>query len=411
VYSGSVVLDACTVPPRLTAYYTSNRASDGGMQRQTQECSISADGGRTFAPPARSPLIDAGLANFRDPFVRLGPDDILSMLVARPADWNATPADAPSCVDVYRPDADGHWLHRATIGPWDPAQVLWEVPWVVDLKRDDGQVCSVLVISIVDRRGGAVRCSVRYWVGTFDGCAFTPEPGGEGLALDHGPDYYAPIPATPVDEDAALTIAWVGNWAYSRQLRAAKWAGGPMSLPQRMTLHRTAKGTRLRRTPVALDSVRGAATRSRCIVSSERRRVAEIAPPCDVTVRLDLGSAESVTLHLFDSSLRVTLDEAGRRVTFTRAPCALAPEAFAGSWSASREPASPELELRLLIDTCTVEAFADDGQVVFTLLLFPESRVASLLASAAGGEAIVAAACRALVDHAGQCGAASNQIA
>ena len=47
-------------------------------------------------------LIDEKLANFRDPFVWRRPDGHFSMLVANPADWNATSDSGASMIAQYR---------------------------------------------------------------------------------------------------------------------------------------------------------------------------------------------------------------------------------------------------------------------------------------------------------------------
>jgi sucrose-6-phosphate hydrolase SacC (GH32 family) len=220
-YSGSVLGDGA----RLRAWLTLHDGAPEAAPRQRQIAADSDDAGRTWRW-AEADDLPRG-ANVRDPFVwRDG--DALAALVAHPCDWGAV--DGRSHLTLHRM-REGRFVQRGRIGQWSPPLVMWEVPALIDL----GQT-QMLIVSLVDRRGGGASCSVRYWPGTLREDGFDPAPGtpGEGWPLDLGPDHYAAIPAA----GAPVTIAWASNWAEARQRATADGGqGGVLTMPRRHRLH------------------------------------------------------------------------------------------------------------------------------------------------------------------------------
>jgi sucrose-6-phosphate hydrolase SacC (GH32 family) len=220
-YSGSVLGDG----GRLRAWLTLHDDAPAAAPRQRQIAADSEDAGRTWRWTEADDL--PGGANVRDPFVwRDG--DALAALVAHPCDWNG--ADGRSHLTLHRM-REGCFVETGRIGPWSPPRVMWEVPVLIDL----GQT-QVLIVSLVDRRGGGAACSVRYWPGALRDGGFDPAPGtpGEGWPLDLGPDHYAAIPASGLP----VTIAWASNWAQARARATADGGhGGVLTMPRRHRLH------------------------------------------------------------------------------------------------------------------------------------------------------------------------------
>ena len=112
---------------------------------------------------------------------------------------------------------------------------MWEVPLLL---RVDGR--DVLVVSTVDRRGDGADCAVRAWIGTLAPDGFVPDERAdvEGQLLDHGPDFYAAIAS--VDADWPLPhpcfVGWLSSWATARAMQWPGFAGGPISVPRRLSL-------------------------------------------------------------------------------------------------------------------------------------------------------------------------------
>lgn len=221
-YSGSLVSD------RL--FFTDHdRARNWQRQRQAV---LAPDVGSawplpgSFGPEGR---------NVRDPFVWRTAQG-WRMLVALPCDWTDWRTDLPSTLQLWGSSDLERWNRLATIGPWSPAGVLWEVPAVIDFGNRQA-----LMLSLVDRRGEATRCEVRYWIGRMDESGFARDPitPEEGRLLDHGPDLYAAIPNVPEDwphPDRVVT-AWASSWRTARGWAAPEArGGGPIAMPRRVTL-------------------------------------------------------------------------------------------------------------------------------------------------------------------------------
>jgi sucrose-6-phosphate hydrolase SacC (GH32 family) len=414
-YSGCV-LPAAAGPEACVAVFTRHLEAADGRRNEAQHVAGSADG-RRFEVQAR-PLLDEGLADFRDPFV-FGHRGAWRMLLARPAPWQERRGAPPSRLSFHGADATGdgrvpaHWIHLGDFGPAASGRELWEVPWLVELECIDGRRRAVLGLSVVDRRDDAARCSTRYWVGAFDGAQFEPERGHEGRPLDHGPDFYAAVPvdlpdpsvAAPAPPRAFKLLAWMSSWHYARRLGGDGWAGGPLALPRLVELASDRGGVFLRQSPLPLLRARQAgavATGSlqldagaRLDAGASATATASIPLPglaCDLSLVLELQpGAQRLCLALHGGTLRLWLEQAGAVLRLERDAAPGVPGS-GGAWSVRRREPSPRLALRAVIDSCSVEVFADDGATCFTALAFRPAADAAgaapmLLATIVGGSA------------------------
>ena len=368
VYSGSVLVEP------LRAFYTMHHAPPGAPARQTQHQAQSDDGGRTFTSDDAACLLDEGLADFRDPFVWRRPQGDYSMLVAKPVPWNAGVEAGKSVVAVYRSSDTLQWTACGEIGPYDGAQVVWEVPWIAELQAADGSTHALFAVSVVDRSGGGVRCATRYWLGKFDGARFSPHPDQPGLPLDSGPDYYAAIASTPIAASRLLTIAWASSWAYARELSVAPWAGGPLSLPRDVAIVSSGGAWRLQQQPATgLNALSDPPAPSVLYAVGAAPLQLSAAPPAPyiMDIEWDLGLAAGATLEMAGGALRLLIEGGGSAFALERPHDTRLPTAFAGRWQAARHTASTIARLRIIVDSCVLEVFADDGSITFCALMFP----------------------------------------
>lgn len=219
-YSGSVVITASG----LEAFYT---VHINGNEHQTR-CA-SDDAGRTWRPlPLTMPASASG-ANVRDPSV-FGTEGDWWMLLARPCPWTGWETAPPSEIAILRSTDRVDWAETGTIGPCHAPGIMWEVPTLI---RDKGG--NLLLISCVDRRGGGADCAVFGWAGQLGPTGFVTEPDWpvEGRCIDQGPDFYATIIAAGAAPQPM--VAWLASWATARSLAWPNFAGGPITLPRRIT--------------------------------------------------------------------------------------------------------------------------------------------------------------------------------
>lgn len=305
-YSGSVTRSA-----PLEAFLTRQHTEPGGA-RQTQWRATAGEGltlqydGFELGPAGR---------NVRDPFVfRWDATGDWRMLLAEPCDWSDWRGAPPSRVSVWSSHDKTHWRRAGTIGPWDDAGVMWEVPLLIDC----GAV-HLLVLSIVDRRDDGSASTVRMVPGTFDGATFVAT--GAECPLDIGPDFYAACVNT-VDgwpSPERVLVGWASNWATAR---AMPWPGGihggPIALPRTLAWH----NSRLAVAPIA-------AARPQATWQGEWH-----------------GKALQLDIFGDDASLRVVITADGQL-------------------SASREASDPRLRWTCSepprLTSCTVTVFVDAG--------------------------------------------------
>lgn len=245
IFSGSAVVDRSGAggfgDDALVALYTASAAH--GPAHQSQALAWSTDRGRTWQQFEGNPVIDRGLADFRDPNVFWHePSQRWIMVVALSAEDRAV---------LFASHDLKEWDELSVIhGAGAPGRV-WECPLLIELpvEGSDESRWMFKVDVLHDGPGsGAI-----YQTGTFDGIRFHPD--GPALeprwqVADFGSDFYAAIAwHEPRDERGRPAwIGWMGNHAYQGQLPRQGWRGA-MSVPRRLSLVRSDNRYRLRQEP------------------------------------------------------------------------------------------------------------------------------------------------------------------
>lgn len=347
IYSGSAVVDRANSAgfgaDAIVAVYTGAR--EHPVKHQAQCLAWSGDGGKVWTKFAANPVLDRGLADFRDPnviwheatarwimVVVLSEED-RALLYASPnlRDWT-------QLSQIALPGVPGH---------------LWECPLLIELPVEGcAQTRWLFKVDVLSGAPGSGAC---YVAGTFDGERFAPD--GDWHLADLGSDFYAAI-AWHAPRDARgrpCWIGWMGNHGYQRKLPLQGWRGA-MSLPRRLSLRPGEGGMTL---------------------------VQEIEPSCAALfgpLRLllperggtDIPAAARLRLDAAgeDWSLAVT-GEAGRSIRLSASPGrltvirrdAVTPELDA-VYDAAFDPHSP---IDLWIDVGSIELLANGGALSLTL--------------------------------------------
>ena len=228
IFSGSAVIDHANTAgfgiEAMVAIYTS--AKDG-PQRQSQSIAWSNDHGRSWHKYAGNPVLDAGLADFRDPNVFWHAPSGRWIMVIALSDRNRAA--------VYGSADLKQWQHLSDISGDSAPGEVWECPLLIELPVEGGGRRWLFKVDVLR---GAPGSGALYRTGSFDGTRFLPDPQG-WLALDAGTDFYAAIAwHEPRDEQGRpLWIGWLGNHAYQGQLPLQGWRGA-MSVPRRLSLRK-----------------------------------------------------------------------------------------------------------------------------------------------------------------------------
>jgi fructan beta-fructosidase len=414
IFSGSAVVDTLNtsgfgvggVPPLVAVYTSAYSPASPLAGRQAQSLAYSTDDGATWTKYAGNPVLDRASADFRDPKVFWYDGEAGSY-------WVMAAVEAENREVVLYKSADlKSWEYLSTFGPANATGGVWECPDLFELPVDGdaGNTRWVLVVNLSP--GGIAGGSAgQYFLGTFDGVTFRSETTvTEGMQtddsrmpdygwLDWGRDYYAAVSFSNAPGGRRLMIGWMNNWQYAASTPSQGWRSA-MSLVREVRLE--TRAGRLVLVQAAVDPFEAAgtelfATGPEPLADGVRWLPAEASGDVlrfDAVFRpgsagkvglvLRAGEADGVqerTVLAYSSlSGELSLDRtgsgnAGFHADFPsveRVPVAL--------------DGSGLLRLRVFLDRCSVEVFAQDGLVTLTDLIFPteSSTAVGLLAEGDG---------------------------
>nr|WP_261792404.1 glycoside hydrolase family 32 protein [Arthrobacter sp. PM3] len=422
IYSGSVVFDPDNTSgfgtagtPPLVAIYTSAYTDASPLRgRQAQSLAYSLDRGQTWTKYAGNPVLDRASANFRDPkvFWYEGPSESY---------WVMAAVEATDCLVVLYRSADlKNWDYLSSFGPANATGGDWECPDLFPLAVDGDPADTRWVLVVNLNPGGLTGGSgAQYFVGTFDGVEFrSGTTVTEGLQrdssrmrdyawLDWGRDYYAAVSFNDAPGGRRIMIGWMNNWDYAAATPTGAWRGA-MSLARELTLTRRDSGVVLLQT--AIDPFDGP-DRGRISLAPRDLHPGTVdlllpepaaagagpaaapAPAPAVAARIDVdlepGTAARVGLLLRTGGTERTVlayDTATSRLSLDRRDSGAVAfhEGFASVEHVHVPLEDGILRLRVFLDACSVEVFAQDGRAVLTDLVFPAESSTGLALFAEG---------------------------
>jgi fructan beta-fructosidase len=411
IFSGSAVFDrhntsglGTAANPPLVAIYTSAYTEASPLAgRQAQSLAYSLDEGRTWTKYSGNPVLDRASSEFRDPKVFWYDGGAGSY-------WVMVAVEAVERRVVLYKSADlKSWEHLSSFGPANATGGVWECPDLFELPVDGDPADTKWVLIVNINPGGIAGGSAgQYFVGEFDGVEFRSESTvTEGFQqdsskmreygwLDWGRDYYAAVSFSGIAGGRRIMIGWMNNWDYARETPTGGWRSA-MSLPREVSLTRVNGRAVLRQEaidPVEGSGAAGSGVRSfrlepqslspgtlelPAAAAAVARIDAEFAPGAAGAVGLVLkaGGGER-TLLSYDTKegiLRLDRRESGD-VGFH--------DAFPSVEAVAVPLQDGRLRLRVYLDRCSVEVFAQDGLATITDLVFPSGPGTGLAVFAEG---------------------------
>lgn len=365
--------------------YTGHHEDDGV---QDQRLAYSHDGGETIEKYDGNPVIGSDVGAFRDPNVfRYEPDGEWRMVVSR---VESAP-DRPAGIEIYRSDNLREWQYLSTYALTHAMEATaWECPDLYELP-----------VAGTDERRWVLTVSADWdrevhHLGQFDGTEFT---AARRVPADHGFDFYAGLTWSNEPEGRRLLIGWLSNWAYAHDVPDPGWQG-VQSFPRRVTLVDEGDGPEIRQRPAReLEAIRGVT-----LATLDGETVAPGDDPLegtDVTGRaleieatLAPGDADIVGVDIRaseDEATKLRYDPHAGRLVFDRSESGRFFSADEHGITSASIPALDDgrLELRLVVDRCSVEAFINDGRAVVSNLVYPDWNSTAVSLVASGGEAEV----------------------
>jgi fructan beta-fructosidase len=398
VFTGSVVIDSdnasgfCVVKPCLVAVYTGHRTNPEA--RQTQNLAYSNDDGRTWTRYEKNPVIDLHMADFRDPSVDW--DDTMRawrMAVSLPKEHKVRFYSSP---DLKK------WTQLSDFGPAGDIDGDWECPDLLQIPAEKGneKIWALKVgLNPGAPQGGS---GEQYFLGDFDGKRFVHSNAAGGRPdvgprwTNYGKDDYCAISFNGLAADERpILMGWMNNWQYAAKLRTSPWRG-QMSIPRRLSFLHDDAGLSLRQEPVTaalrgpLETVllaqEGKSTGSKLDIPPRRA-------PFELHLKFERAEEKTFGVRLYSDDQHWT--EIGFDVIHgyfymnrTKSGNVTIPD-FPGKTVAPLALARP-YDLTLIVDRSSIEAFAQDGTIAMTDLIFPDSDENKIVLFSYSGKPITA---------------------
>jgi sucrose-6-phosphate hydrolase SacC (GH32 family) len=360
IFTGSVVVDRhntsgfCTgiADGCLVAIYT---AANLKADRQRQDIAFSRDAGRTWTKFSGNPVLDLNMADFRDPSVQWD---------AERKHWlMAVSLPKQRIVRFYTSSDLKAWTRLSEFGPAGDVDGDWECPDLLQIPSANGGPGTWALK--VGLNPGALQggSGEQYFLGNFDGTRFTTSPGTHGWT-NYGKDDYCAISFNDLPpHQKPILIGWMSNWQYAAKLPTSPWRG-QMSLPRRLSYVDDSIGPALQQEPVltagAFTAIPKAAVPApfqlKLVFPETQQQSAGVKLYSDETHYTEVGFDPAAKVFYIDrthSGENIAAEFPAR----TQAPLA------------SKRP----MDLTLIIDRSSVEAFAQNGTIAMTNLIFPVS--------------------------------------
>lgn len=394
IFSGSAIYDKDNTSdlgsrenPPLVAVFTYNQQFfeySGGASGQSQGLAYSLDKGLTWQKYAHNPILkNLNERDFRDPkIIWYAPQEkwVMSLAVNKK-------------ISFYSSKNLLQWQYESDFGEGVGAKGgIWECPDLIPLRiAGSGKKKYLLLVSL---NPGAVNrgSGTQYFVGDFDGKAFTLDPKFKAQLqhninrkespaewVDYGADNYAGVSWSNLPDQRTLSIGWLNNWDYGQMTPLQPWRGA-MTLPRELSLIETKDRYVLKSTPAReLQSLVKKTIKLDPLTVNGQYDVfaGQKADTFPQYVQLQLNSQApgriDIEIGAGKEKSRLTIDRNKMQILFDRDKSGLTnfSDKFVGVQRAPLRWQSDNIKLEFYVDKSSIEIFMNDGEVVFTNQIFP----------------------------------------
>lgn len=341
IFSGSCVVDKNNTAgfgkDAIIAFYTS------AAESQTQSMAYSTDGGRTFTKYDKNPVVTFNAPDFRDPkvFWYEGTNRWIMMLAVGQE------------MQIWSSANLKDWTKESSFGSeYGCHGGVWECPDMLKIGDKWVLICNI-------NPGGPFGGSAtQYFVGDFDGKKFTCESMPKVTKwLDYGKDHYATVSFSNAPDGRITVLAWMSNWQYANQVPTKQFRSAN-SIARDLGLFKDGEETYLSVTPSKeMLAVRGA-------------KIKKPTATCEIIV--DVKGTMELTLSNAKGE-QVVMNYDAQKQTFVMDRTKSGDSSFSDAFAATTVAPTHGImkQLRIFIDNCSIEAFASDGKMAMTNLVFP----------------------------------------
>ena len=391
-FSGSAVVDwqntsgfSTSEKPPLVAIYTAHYPN---QRKQAQYIAYSNDRGRTWTPYENNPVLDIGMADFRDPKVFwYAPEEKWVMVIALSLERK---------LHFYASRDLKKWDFLSSFGPAGNADGIWECPDLFELDIENEPDMSRWVLE-VDQGSEAIAggSGGQYFVGHFDGTTFTAEHS-DTRWVDYGKDFYAVVSWSdiPADDGRRIWLGWMNNWLYANDIPTYPWRSA-QSIPRTLTLRRIEDKLRLVQRPVEeLQTLRRDHSRIEDQVLTGTMDLGETfsGKSMELLVEFEIGESKEVGLRVHasnDEATTISFNTRRGNISVNRRESGSIDfhPTFSGHYNGPTLGNNRRIRLHIFVDWSSIEVFAEDGAIVFTNQIFPAVESDRLELYAKGGPA------------------------
>lgn len=357
----------------MIAFYTN---TTGG---EAQSIAYSKDKGRTWERYEGNPVIEnPDIKDFRDPKVFWHEESGKWIMVVS-TDKSVTFYNSENLID---------WEYQSRFGDEEGSHVaVWETPDLFRLPVDDDENNEKWVLHVgIGDNDVTDGSTSQYFIGEFDGTEFVNSNSAETvLYTDVGQDFYAAqsFSNIPEQDGRRIWLGWMVNWRYPYQSPTDPWMGS-MSIPRELTLRTTEDGSvRLYQEPISeIENIRATnhsvdpfslegdhSIKGFSGTTYEFEAVVEWDDIEEFGIRLRQSEEEEtvigvnpdlekIFLDRTESGLEALIDRNGEQFSFGKR--------FEEKFSKDKK----QVKIRGLVDESSVEIFIDDGEIVFTNLIY-----------------------------------------
>jgi fructan beta-fructosidase len=370
IFTGSVVVDRenssglCDAKSEcLVAVYTGHSKTPE-RTRQAQNIAYSRDSGRTWTKYGGNPVLDLHLPDFRDPSVSW--DETARqwvMAVSLPKEHK---------VRFYSSTNLKQWSQLSDFGPAGDTAGDWECPDLLRIPSSDGKE-SVWALKVGLNPGAPQGGSgEQYFLGNFDGKGFTPskEPGSHGWT-NYGKDDYCAISFNGLPQgQKPILLGWMSNWQYAAKLPTAPWRG-QMSLPRRLSFVRDEAGLALEQEPV----ITPLRMKTLPIPASSETGDA-VAIPYELDLQFGHPGVAIFGVRLYSDAehwTEIGFDTTRKQFYVDRTKSGVPIDKDFPAKTTAPIALGRPYNLKLIVDRSSVEAYAQNGTIAMTNLIYPLS--------------------------------------
>ena len=357
IFSGSCVVDKDNTAGfgknAVIAFYTS------AGEAQTQSMAYSTDGGRTFIKYEKNPVVTFNAPDFRDPkvFWYDGTNRWIMMLAVGQE------------MQIWSSANLKDWQKESSFGSeYGNHGGVWECPDLLKIEDKWVLICNI-------NPGGPFGGSAtQYFVGDFDGHKFICESMPKVTKwLDYGKDHYATVSFSNAPDGRTVVLAWMSNWQYANQVPTRQFRSAN-SIARDLGLFKDGEETYVSVIP------------SKETLAMRGKKIKNPTDACEIVVDVK-GSMELILSNTKGEQVVMKYDAQKQTFAMNRKQSGVISfsEAFPIETTAPTHGALKQL--RLFIDHSSIEAFASDGKMAMTNLVFPNEPYNALKVK--GGKATI----------------------